>query len=79
MAVTALSMVVPDAHRAKLQLVRDYQGAMRALGYQDFTQGSLEAYVNTRVLAEVPVTVLEPVAQAGMFGRAWDQLRLWLR
>ena len=48
----ALSMVVPDAHRAKLQLVRDYQGAMRALGYQDFTQGSLEAYVNTRVLAE---------------------------
>lgn len=48
----ALSMVVPDAHRAKLQLVRDYQGAMRALGYQDFTQGSLEAYVNMRVLAE---------------------------
>ena len=25
---------------------------MRALGYQDFTQCSLEAYVNTRVLAE---------------------------
>ena len=48
----ALSMVVPDPHRAKLQLVRDYQGAMRALGYQDFTQGSLEADVNTRVLAE---------------------------
>ena len=41
----ALSMVVPDAHRAKLQLVRDYQGAMRALGYQDFTQGSLEAWI----------------------------------
>ncbi len=48
----ALSMVVPDPHRAKLQLVRDYQSAMRAQGHQEFTQGSLEAYVNTRVLAE---------------------------
>ena len=48
----ALSMVVPDPHRAKLQLVRDYQSAMRAQGHQEFTPGSLEAYVNTRVLAE---------------------------
>ncbi len=48
----ALSMVVPDPHRARLQLVRDYQSAMRAQGHQEFTQGSLEAYVNTRVLAE---------------------------
>ena len=48
----ALSMVVPDPHRAKLQLVRDYQSAMLAQGHQEFTPGSLEAYVNTRVLAE---------------------------
>ena len=48
----ALSMVVPDAHRAKLQLVRDYQSAMRAQGKSEFSQGSLEAYVNARVLIE---------------------------
>ena len=48
----ALSMIVPDPNRAKLQLVRDYQSAMRAQGHQEFTPGSLEAYVNTRVLAE---------------------------
>lgn len=48
----ALSMVVPDPHRPKLQLVRDYQAAMRAKGQEEFSQGSLEAYVNTRVLAE---------------------------
>ena len=35
-----------------LQVVRDYQSAMRANGKQEFTQGSLEAYVNMRVLAE---------------------------
>ena len=48
----AMTMVMPDPNRAKLQLVRDYQAAMRSKGQQDFTLGSLEAYVNMRVLAE---------------------------
>ena len=48
----ALSMIVPDPNRAKLQLVRDYQSAMRAQGKSEFSQGSLEAYVNARVLIE---------------------------
>ncbi len=48
----ALTMIAPDPHRAKLQLVRDYQAAMRAQGKSDFSQGSLEAYVNARVLLE---------------------------
>ena len=48
----ALTMVMPDPHRARTALVRDYQAAMRAKGSEDFTLGSLEAYVNMRVLAE---------------------------
>jgi D-alanyl-D-alanine carboxypeptidase (penicillin-binding protein 5/6) len=30
-------------------------------------------------VAEVPLAVLEPVELAGLFGRAWDALRLWIR
>jgi D-alanyl-D-alanine carboxypeptidase (penicillin-binding protein 5/6) len=30
-------------------------------------------------VAETPLVVLEPVEQAGIFGRAWDALRLWIR
>lgn len=30
-------------------------------------------------LAEVPLVVLEPVEQAGLLGRAWDALRLWIK
>ncbi|MCR5866628.1 MAG: D-alanyl-D-alanine carboxypeptidase family protein [Aquincola tertiaricarbonis] len=30
-------------------------------------------------LAEVPLVVLEPVDQAGLLGRAWDALRLWIK
>ena len=48
----ALSMVFPDANRAKTPIVRDYQAAMRAIGKDDFSQGSLESYINARVLAE---------------------------
>jgi len=48
----ALTMVFPDPYRAKTPVVRDYQAAMRAIGQQEFSLGSLESYVNTRVLAE---------------------------
>jgi D-alanyl-D-alanine carboxypeptidase (penicillin-binding protein 5/6) len=30
-------------------------------------------------VAEVPLTVLEAVEQAGILGRAWDAVRLWIR
>lgn len=48
----AIAMVVPDPNRPRMQLVRDYQSAMRAKGHTAFSQGSLEAYVNARVLIE---------------------------
>jgi D-alanyl-D-alanine carboxypeptidase (penicillin-binding protein 5/6) len=30
-------------------------------------------------LVDVPLTVLEPVEQAGFIGRAWDTVRLWVK
>jgi branched-chain amino acid transport system substrate-binding protein len=48
----ALTMVFPDPYRAKSQVVRDYQAAMRAIGQQEFSLGSLESYINTHVMAE---------------------------
>ena len=30
-------------------------------------------------VVDVPLAVLEPVEQAGIFGRAWDALRLWIK
>ncbi|MFM2348017.1 MAG: hypothetical protein RL654_2770 [Pseudomonadota bacterium] len=74
-----VSVAVPrgEAAQVKTQLVRtDPLIAPLSQGQQ---VGTLKVLSGTRVLAEVPITVLEPVGQAGMFGRAWDQLRLWLR
>ncbi len=30
-------------------------------------------------IATIPLTVLEEVPQAGLFGRAWDAIRLWIK
>ena len=30
-------------------------------------------------LADVPLVVMEPVEQSGIFGRAWDAVRLWIK
>ena len=32
-----------------------------------------------RVVSEVPLVVMDAVPQAGLFGRAWDSLRLWIQ
>lgn len=48
----AVTMVMPDPTKGKNAVVRDYQAAMKARGQQEFGLGSLEGYVNMRVLAE---------------------------
>ena len=34
---------------------------------------------NGTELARIPLVVLETVPQAGVLGRAWDALRLWIQ
>ncbi len=41
--------------------------------------GSLKISIDGKLVAEKPVLVLEDVAQAGLFGRAWDSIRLWFK
>jgi D-alanyl-D-alanine carboxypeptidase (penicillin-binding protein 5/6) len=41
--------------------------------------GTLKILAGDQLLREVPLVALEPVEQAGIFGRAWDALRLWIQ
>jgi D-alanyl-D-alanine carboxypeptidase (penicillin-binding protein 5/6) len=41
--------------------------------------GSLKILAGDQLLREVPLVALEPVEQAGIFGRAWDAVRLWIK
>lgn len=41
--------------------------------------GTLRVLSGEQTVAEVPLLALEAVEQAGILGRAWDALRLWIR
>ena len=40
---------------------------------------TLKVSIGERPLIEIPLLALEPVAEAGLLGRAWDGLRLWIK
>lgn len=41
--------------------------------------GTLKILAGDQLLREVPLVALEAVEQAGIFGRAWDAIRLWIK
>lgn len=41
--------------------------------------GSLKVTAGDQLVSEVPLVALEAVAQAGVLGRAWDAVRLWIK
>jgi len=41
--------------------------------------GTLRVRLDERTIAEHPLIALDPVEQAGWFGRAWDTMRLWFK
>jgi D-alanyl-D-alanine carboxypeptidase (penicillin-binding protein 5/6) len=41
--------------------------------------GVVKVLAGEQVVAEVPLLALEAVEQSGIFGRAWDSIRLWIR
>ncbi len=41
--------------------------------------GALKVMLGDQAIAEVPLVALEAVAPAGILGRAWDAIRLWIK
>lgn len=75
----AIVVAVPtgSAARIKTQVVRpDPLVAPFAKGQQVAT---LKVALGEQSLVDVPLLALEAVDQAGLLGRAWDAVRLWIR
>lgn len=65
------------AGRLKTQVVRpDPLIAPLSKGQQ---VGVLKIHADDQLLREVPLVALAPVEQAGVFSRAWDAIRLWIK
>jgi D-alanyl-D-alanine carboxypeptidase (penicillin-binding protein 5/6) len=41
--------------------------------------GTLKVVLGDQTVREVPLVALEAVEQAGLLGRAWDGIRLWIK
>jgi D-alanyl-D-alanine carboxypeptidase (penicillin-binding protein 5/6) len=66
-----------EADKVKAELVS--QQPLVAPLAKDQRIGLLRVSFAGKPVGEYPVLALEPVAEAGIFGRAWDTLRLWAR
>ena len=74
-----LLVAVPkgDAEKLKAELVS--QQPLVAPLSQGQRVGTLRVSFDGKPVGEYPLVALEPVGNAGWFGRAWDTLRLWLK
>ena len=72
-------ITVPSGTAGKIttQVVR--QDPLIAPFTQGQAIGTLKVMVGDQTVSEVPLVALEDVAQAGIFGRAWDAIRLWIK
>jgi D-alanyl-D-alanine carboxypeptidase (penicillin-binding protein 5/6) len=75
----AIVVAVPAGavHRIQTQVARPEPLVAPLLKGQ--VVGALKVSVDQQPLIDVPLTVLDTVEQAGVMGRAWDAVRLWVR
>jgi len=76
----AVFVTVPRGEGAKLKTLIERTDPLVAPLAQGQRVGSIKV-VNAAgaTLATLPLIVQEPVPLAGIFGRAWDALRLWIQ
>jgi D-alanyl-D-alanine carboxypeptidase (penicillin-binding protein 5/6) len=76
----AVYITVPRGEGDKLKTTIERTDPLVAPLAQGQRVGSLKITTSGgAAVATVPLTVLEPVAQAGLLGRTWDALRLWIK
>ncbi|MGJ7557897.1 D-alanyl-D-alanine carboxypeptidase family protein [Variovorax sp. RB3P1] len=75
----AIVVAVPagSATKIKTQVARPDPLVAPFTKYQSV--GSLKVTLDDQPVADVPLVALEAVEQAGILGRAWDAVRLWIK
>jgi D-alanyl-D-alanine carboxypeptidase (penicillin-binding protein 5/6) len=78
-ALEDLNLVLPrgDAQKLKADLVSE-QPLLAPVGAGQRV-GTIKVSLDGKPVGEYPVVALESVGVAGIFGRTWDSMRLWLK
>lgn len=72
-----VSVPAGSASKIKTQVARPDPLVAPFTKYQPI--GALKITLDDQPVAEVPLVALEAVEQAGVLGRAWDAVRLWIK
>lgn len=72
-------VTVPKGIADKLKPVLERKDPLVAPIAENSKIGTMKMMLDGKVWMEIPVVALEPVNQAGIFGRAWDSMRLWFK
>ncbi|MBS0429984.1 MAG: D-alanyl-D-alanine carboxypeptidase [Proteobacteria bacterium] len=75
----AIVVSVPSGQAAKVKTQVARPDPLVAPFARNQPLGSLKISLDDQPLAEVPLVALEAVEQAGVLGRAWDAVRLWIK
>ncbi|MBS0293209.1 MAG: D-alanyl-D-alanine carboxypeptidase [Proteobacteria bacterium] len=75
----AIVVTVPAGSAGKLSTDIVRQDPLIAPFTKGQSVGTLKVKLGDQQVAEVPLVALEDVGQAGIFGRAWDAIRLWIK
>ena len=76
----AIYVAVPKGEGEHLKTVVERTDPLVAPLAKGQRVGSLKVTTASgTAIATIPLTVLEEVPQAGLFGRAWDAIRLWIK
>ena len=75
----AIVVAVPAGSAARIKTQVSRPEPLVAPFTKGQTVGSLKIALGEQALAEIPLTALEAVDQAGLLGRAWDAVRLWIK
>ena len=79
-AASGVFVSVPKGEGSKLQTKVDRTDPLVAPLAKGQRVGTIKVSTGSGTpVKEVPLVVMEPVEEAGIFGRAWDSLRLWIK
>lgn len=72
-------VTVPKGVAGKMKPVLERKDPLVAPLARNAQVGTLKMMVDGKPLIALPVVALEEVPEAGIFGRAWDAMRLWVQ
>ncbi len=72
-------VTVPRGVAAKMKPVLERKDPLVAPIALHGKVGMMKMMVDGKSIAEFPIVALESVTEAGIFGRAWDSIRLWIQ